>query len=157
MILEPRAIFMDVWVATLKVDLADYSVVPYGDVPTRLEDCPRLNLQFIGDLSIDLSTASRSRRQTAKATAHVSAHIWVDNDLPTWRVMLSEYDRVQRVVSNSFRKMHLEDRLPEGIQITGLPAIKGKAFRLPANCQNTSITAQFLIQDLPLEFIISED
>ena len=146
-------------VTLLETLFPDYSVEPFGDTPTRAEDCPRLCVQYLGD-ERSTSTGTRDRIWTGRTTIVGSFHRWIDapasrKDLASQ--LLREYGRNIRLLGSAARTLRLEKRLPEGVQITGPGELKAKTFQLPANCQSTVISSSFLIQGLPIQFPIAED
>lgn len=158
MIVDPRESFMTAWAGELVTLLPQYRIEVNGFTPTSKDECPKVCIQYIGDSSVELSSGSRSRRETAMATIHVGFHKWIEKLAPSVKsALLAEYGRNYRVLAESLRQLRVNNKLPDGIQITGRHNIKGKAFKLDANSQSTVVSSLFLIEQLPLEYTISED
>lgn len=160
MITNPRWVFLQAVRNQYRASLPDYTVALYASTPDKAADCPLLNLDYIGDASATLASASRRRRQRVVGTLCVRAHRWVESkgdlDVAAEALML-EYDRIFFATQNLLLDMGVNGLIPDGLIISGEHEIKGKTFTLDANTQDTVISATFLIQNLPLEFLIKEN
>lgn len=156
---EAPELFFMAMVSLLEVVFPDYAVEPFGEHPTRKDDCPRLCIQYLGDTR-STATGTRDRIWRGRVTLVGSFHRWIDTPATRKELasqLLREYGRNMRLLADCTRRLRLEKRLPSGVQIVGPGEVKGKTFQLPANCQSTTTTSSFLIQDLPIEFPIAED
>lgn len=160
MIINPRWVFLNAVRTHLRSRLPDYTVSLFADMPDRAEQCPLLCLDYIGDASATLATGSRNRRQRVVGTLSIRAHRWVDangNHEAAAEALMAEYDRIFFATQNLFLDMGVEGLLPDGLTISGTYEIKGKTFTLATNSMDYAVSATFLIQNLPLEFLIKEN
>lgn len=153
--------FLQAWAARLGDVFPDHTVRLFGVVPSQKSECPRINIDFVGN-AVRTSTASRSRRETSLMRIQVSFHKWVaeiDSDDDRQELafaLLDENDLNTELLIDSLRRLRLEG-LPDGLMLTGSGDFSGITVEIPANCRDTVATSIFVIQNLPLEYTSKED
>lgn len=150
---SPEEQFLSVWTARISELFPDYTVELDGDTVTERNQCPRMNVTYLGAVT-DETSASRARRATCKMGILVVAYKWLDAKAP-YLELIRETSAIKRVLFGSFRKLSLSDTNP--FQVVGRAPIKENPFRISASSQGGIAAAKFLIQDLPIEYTIAED